>query len=175
MTEDKIIMGICPTMIPFAEEIAKKNPEIEIINLGSAAQVLWALTNDQIAIGLIGRKAKKIEFDGYFKELENKKGYTLVTTQKGFILESDLPNIKVYTNVSPEIVKTQYPNLKNVEYVDKFEDNLKPGEIRLVSWDDWNENYELLIPVDFAHNKVLRFRKPFLFSKDEKLIDKILA
>ena len=169
----KIKVGICPTMSVFAEKLKKNNDNFEIIDLGSAGQVLYYLANDSLDLGLIGRLAKKSEFQGFQKELDDKEGFTLVSNQKDFILEDDLPELEIQTTLQPEIVKTNFPQLKNIIFKDKLNENLEEGEKRLISWKDWNDSFELLIPVDYFNNKVISFRKPYLFSKNKSLLDSI--
>ena len=164
-------IGYCPTMAFFIDEIAKKI-EFEKINLGSAQSVLTALNNNYIDIGIIGRTAKKTEFNGFKKRIKN--GYTLVTNKKQMILNNDLPHLKINTNISENIVKTNFPYLKNVIFHKTINFNLKDYEIWLISWDDWKDEYELLIPVDEQYNKNSDFRVPHLFSKNEKNLAEII-
>ena len=167
---NRIILGICPTMSIFAQELTKKNKGLEIINLGSAAQVLYSLSNNEIDVGLIGRKAKKSEFEGYSKELKNDNKFTLVSRQKDFILKDELEHLPIYISLKPEIIKKEFPELKNIIFVNKSTGELKSGEVRLISWDNWNDNFELLIPIDKFHNKIIKFRKSYLFSKNKNLV-----
>ena len=164
-------VGICPTMMVFAEKLAGLFPDFEIYNLGSAAAVLYYLSNKQIDVGLVGRRAKKVEFNGYYKELEDKDGYTLVSRDKGSILYKDLDKLVIRTTLSPDLVKEKYPELKKVEYYSSLPSSLDEEEIRLISWNDWQDDYELLIPVDERGNKILSFRKPYVFSYNKDLVE----
>jgi len=157
-------IGYCPTMEEYVKKI-KNIQDFEIINLGSAGRALYSLSNDEIDVAVIGRKAKKREFVGY--EKVSGKGYTLITDSKRMILKDDLANIKVDTNIPKDIVKKEFPELKNVTYHKTLQDALDNGNIQLISWDDWNDEFELLIPVDEFSNKVKKFRVPHFYSKKE--------
>jgi len=163
-------IGYCPTM----EKDLKKyieNKNFELINLGSARNVLSLLNKDEIDVGVIGRQAKKSEFEGVLKRIGT--GYTLITAIKSMISNEDLENLEIHTNISKEIVKQKYSYLKNIVYHNSLEDALSKGKIQLISWDDWNDNFELLIPVDNYNNKNPDFRVPHFYSKKEEFLDKL--
>lgn len=164
-------IGYCPTMEEYVKKRVDENKN-RIINLGSAAQVLSFLNINEIDVGVIGRKAKKQEFKGYEKRI--RKGFTLITNMKNIIGKEELKNIEVHTALSKKIIEEKYPDLKNVFYHDSLQDALKDGEVQLISWDDWNDNFELLIPVDEFNNKDTRFRVPHFYSKDKSLIEEIV-
>ena len=169
-----ITLGFCPTMKVFVNEIINTRSNVSAINLGSAARVLYALSNNDINVGLVGRRAKKSEFSGYEQELNNKQGYTLVSAQKSFVREGDLKNLRVVTSIDKEIVETNFPQLQNVIFDNQLNDKLTESEVRLISWTEWNDDFNLLIPVDDFGNKMLAFRKPYLFSKNKELIEDVL-
>ena len=171
---NKIKIGICPTMKVFSDQILKQNTNLEIIDLGSAARVLFALSNNELDIGLIGRKAKQREFNGFSREFNSIEGYTLVSNQKGFILENNLSQIKITTSIKKEVIEEKFPKFSKINYYKKLPLELEENETRLISWDDWNDSFELLIPVDEFNNKILDFRKPYFFSKNKSLIENIL-
>lgn len=160
-------IGYCPTMNPFVKKLEK----YETINLGSAGAVLMALNDNEIDVGIVGRVAKNGEFDGHSKRTAD--GYTLVTTQKQMILNEDLPMLEVHTALPKDLVSSKFPELKNVVFEDKLKQELKNGEVWLISWDDWNDNYNLLIPVDQNYNKNPKFRVPHIFSKKKELVEEV--
>ncbi len=161
-------LGYCPTMKRFVTSLNKLN-DLEIIEVSNAAQVLNLLKLNKIDIGIIGRIAKKSEFDGFFKRIRS--GYTLIANYKGIIENSKLFSLEIHTNVSKSKVEKLFPELKNVKYHNNLDDALKKGEVQLISWDDWNDNFELLIPVDNYGNKNDKFRVPHIYSynKDDLL------
>ena len=163
-------IGYCPTM---EKDLKKyiKNKNFELKNLGSARNVLSLLNKDEIDVGIIGRQAKKSEFEGVLKRIGT--GYTLITAIKSMISNEDLENLEIHTNISKEIVKQKYSYLKNIVYHNSLEDALSKGKIQLISWDDWNDNFELLIPVDNYNNKNPDFRVPHFYSKKEEFLDKL--
>jgi len=160
----KIKIGYCPTMEEYVKNI-KNIQDFEIINLDSAARVLYYLNNDEIDIGVIGRKAKKREFEGFEKMTGS--GYTLITDSKSMILKDELQDLRIDTAISKEIIEKEFPELENVVYHKTLQDTLDRGSVQLISWDDWDDKFELLIPVDKFNNKVKKFRLLHFYSKKE--------
>jgi len=163
-------IGYCPTMKGYLTNVLK-DKDLEFINLGSAGQVLYSLSNNEIDVGMIGRQAKKSEFEGFLKRIGT--GYTLITTTKSMISNNDLEMLEIHTYISKEIIKEKYPYLKNVIFHNFLKDALSNGKIQLISWDDWNDSFELLIPVDDFNNKNPDFRVPHFYSKKELFLDKL--
>ena len=157
-------------MLKHAEEISKKN-NLEIVRNRSAAEVLYNLSAGMLDIGIIGRKAKQVEFTGYEKRLKN-TGYTLIYIQKAMIDYGQLEEIVVHTYLAKDIVKNNFPELKRVVYHNSLEESLNSGEVNLIDWSDWQNNFNLLIPVDEFGNKIEKFRTPILYSKN-KIIEKM--
>jgi len=162
-------IGYCPTMEEYVKNI-KNISDFEIINLGSAGRALFSLSNDEIDVAVIGRKAKKKEFVGY--EKVTGEGYTLITDSKSMISKDELKNLRIDTTISKEIVEKEFPELENVIYHKTLQDALDDGKIQLISWNDWNDEFELLIPVDEFNNKVNKFRVPHFYSKNNDLLNK---
>ena len=154
-------IGYCPTMKKYLINFFGNN-DFKLLSLGSARQVLSLLDNNKIDVGVIGRQAKKSEFEGVLKRIGT--GYTLITTTKSMISNDDLEMLEIHTSISKEIIKEKYPYLKNT---------LSKGKIQLISWDDWNDNFELLIPIDDFNNKNPEFRVPHFYSKKELFSDKL--
>ena len=131
-------IGYCPTMKKYLINFFE-NKDLELINLGSARQVLFLLDNNKIDVGVIGRQAKKSEFEGVLKRIGT--GYTLITTTKSMISNNDLEMLEIHTSISKEIIKEKYPYLKNVVYHDSLKDALSKGRVHLISWDDWDDDF----------------------------------
>jgi len=163
-------IGYCPTMKKYLINLFRNN-KFELIDLGSASQVLYLLDNDKVDVGIIGRQAKKTEFEGVLKRIGS--GYTLITAMKSMISNKDLDMLEIHTSISKEIIKQKYPYLKNIIYHNSLKDALSKGKIQLISWDDWNDNFELLIPVDDFNNKNPDFRVPHFYSKKDIFLDKL--
>ena len=159
-----IKIGYCPTMEEYINNI-NNIQNFEIINLGSAARVLYSLSNNEIDVAVIGRKAKKREFEGH--EKITGPGYTLIANSKGMVLETELKNLRIDTAISKEVVEKEFPELKNVVYHKTLQDALEKADVQLITWDDWGDKFELLIPVDEFNNKNKKFRVPHLYSKKE--------
>jgi len=159
-------IGYCPTMEEYVKNI-KNSQDFEISNLGSAARVLYSLSNDEIDVAVIGRKAMKREFEGY--EKVSGEGYTLITNSKSMISKDDVVNIKIDTNIPKNIVEKEFPELKNVIHHKTLQEALDHGDVQLISWNDWDDKFELLIPVDEFNNKIKKFRVPHFYSKNNVL------
>ncbi len=163
-------IGYCPTMKGYLISLFEGD-NFKFMDLGSASQVLYLLNSNRIDIGVIGRQAKESEFKGALRRIGT--GYTLVTTVKSMILNKDLEMLEIHTYLPREIIGQKYPYLKNIIYHDSLKDALSKGEIQLISWDDWNDNFELLIPVDNFNNKNPDFRIPHFYSKNKEFLDKL--
>ncbi len=163
-------IGYCPTMEKDLKKYSK-NKNFELIDLGSARQVLYLLDNNEIDVGVIGRQAKRTEFDGVLKRIGS--GYTLITAMKSMISNKALDMLEIHTSVSKEIIEQKYPYLKNIIYHNSLKESLIKGKIQLISWDDWSDDFELLIPVDDFNNKNPDFRVPHFYSKKEVFLDEL--
>ena len=168
---EKMKIGYCPTMEEFVKKI-KNVQDFEIINLGSAARVLYSLKIGEIDIGIVGRKAKKEEFVGY--ERVDGNGYTLITHTKGEIPENELSGLRIDTCIPREIVEKEFSELKNIVYHKTLKEALEKGNVQLIDWNDWDDKFELLIPVDKFYNKVKKFRLPRFYSK-KNILEKIIT
>ena len=169
-------IAYCPTMEPFAKKIRKNNPEIEMIAMGSAAQVLSMLRNDDIDGVLIGRYAKKREIDSSTKEHIFHNGYTLIHSMKQGIDVKQLKRIPIKTYVPKKKISHILPLLGEVEYFDSFEKCLADGWDTpvLIDWKDYRDEFELLIPMN-SNGKIPVFRAPVLYYKkiDKETIAKL--
>jgi len=163
-------LGFCPTMQETATKIGNNN-NFEVVNLQSAARVLAALEKDEIEVGIVGRKAKAREFSGFKKQLG--LGYTLITSQKRMIDKNQLSEIEIHTHIKKEIIENEFSELEKIIYHETLEEALEKGDVQLINWDDWNDNFNLFIPVDEYYNKVRKFRTPFVFSKNKEILDNI--
>ncbi len=162
-------IGYCPTMKPFVEKLESRG--FILVNLGSAGAVFQALNLGEIDVGVVGRRAKSREFSGFMRRLS--EGYTLVNDRKQMILNEDLGRIRINTALSKEIVESKFPYLKNVVYRGKIPEKLDGG-VWLISWDDWRDDFELLIPVDGEYRKNSDFRVPHVFSRTKEGLEKVL-
>ena len=169
--KSKVIkVGHCPTM---GEHISKINPKLDFspMPFGAAAEALYYLNNGLIDVALIGRKAEKEEFNGYERKL--KDGYTLINLQaKQMVPKHLLPSLEVHTYIKPEIAREYFPELKAIHFDKDLSESIERGKIILIDWDDWQDNFFLLIPVEDDYQKVKKYRTPFLYSNDEFLISR---
>lgn len=157
ISKEKMRLGYCPTMQEEAISLSQKK-DYELVKLSSASEVLYALNNNQVDKGLIGRKAKLNEINSNIKETTLKSGYTLVSKNKGFIESSQLPFLDIYTYLEEDF---NFP----VNKISKEEvlGNIDAGKIALISWKDWNDNFELIVVMN-GNEKVKDFRGVFLYE-----------
>jgi hypothetical protein len=162
--DEKITLGYCPTMQEDAIYFKKSN-NYNIIEFGSASEVLTALKNNQIDKGLIGRKAESYEINPNINETVLKSGITLVSNEKGFIDYRQLSNYEIYTYVAESSVEDL--NLKNskIIYLSKEEaiEKIKEGKFVLIYWEDWTDDFELIVVMN-GTKKSKEFRGVFLYE-----------
>ena len=166
MTE--IVMGFCPTMGIFLDEMKGLDIGIKPLQLGIAAQVLALLRGGYMNAGLVGRIAKKIEINDNIKEMRLAKGYTLVGKFKTAIPYGELPGMEIHTYLPEEVVKSFIPEAGNIIYHKSIEDAISEGvnSAVLIDWDDYSDDYELVIPIE-GGGKVLKFRTPTIYYHTE--------
>ncbi|MFW5704615.1 MAG: hypothetical protein ACOCXG_02110 [Nanoarchaeota archaeon] len=162
-TNETLLLGYCPTMEQEANKIASNNKNIQLIKYQSTIDVLKDLNQNKIDIALVGRVAKSSELKHGFNELRLEKGFTLVNSQKKLIHYSELKNIIINTYLSKQEVQEFLGSIDNVIFHENIND-IKSNEIFLIDWEDYNETYELLIPIDENNLKIKKFRIPVLYS-----------
>lgn len=155
-------IGFCPTMEKDALGLQKQNANLELVRFASADEVLQKLKTGNINLALIGRKAEKIEIGEniFEKKLEN-KSYTLIAPQKQMIAEKDLLNLEIKTCIYDE-VKNLFPELNLIHKDCNYQNN----EIWLISWNDWVDKMNILIPINEKGEKVRKFRSAFLYGEN---------
>ncbi|MFW6286076.1 MAG: hypothetical protein ACOC16_03045 [Nanoarchaeota archaeon] len=165
-TNETFILGFCPTMEEYAQEISLKNDNVEIKKYLSTIDVLNDLNKNKIDIALVGRVAKQNELKAEYNELKLRNGFTLVTSRKNMVYHDKLSEIKIHTYIN----KQKVDDFLGENYDVVFYDNIKQlnsvnyQEVFLIDWKDYNDNYELLIPVDENNKKIEKFRVPVLYS-----------
>ena len=169
-------LGFCPTMTPYAETFDEKIEAIELVPLGSAAQVMHLLRNGALDIALIGREAYARELTGKIGRRRLLGGYTLVYPQKVAIPKSQLSELPVKTYLPREVVAKLLPTLENVIFFPTFEEcNSADPEIpMLIDWKDFRESHQMLIPVEPNGAKVPAFRAPVAFYNTETVSESLL-
>jgi len=164
---NKLKLGYCPTMFEEALEISDEKG-MELILFSSSAEILEALKNDEIDAGLIGRLAKKIEINEEIEEEILREGYTLVSKERSMILFSNLNFFKIHTYLTESVSHTLIPN-SEIIYYDTLDEavleGFKRNEPVLISWEDFDDKYELFIPLDEFGRKIKNFRIPVLYYR----------
>ncbi len=170
----KWVLGFCPTMEPYAIEIAQKIPDVEIKTFPSAFSVLSSLRSGGIDVGLIGRKARQAERLPEFKEKRIKDGWTLIAATPSFIDYKDLSKEAVHTYFKKDRVKAFLSPETKIIYYETKEAAFRGGfgGVILADWSDVPNDFALLIPVEDG-KKVPRFRAPFLYSNNGEVLETI--
>lgn len=165
----KIILGYCPTMQNIAKGLEQKNPNIALKAYGSTAEAISALKVGDVNSILVGRVVKKDELSdakSYF--LSN--GSTLIYSQKLMIPENDLELLTIHTYLPKERAAPLFSPNQNIVFHPSLQSALESGEVALIDWADYSDEYELVIPYNDG-GKVERFRIPALYSLHCELSD----
>ena len=171
--DEEFKLGHCPTMKEAAEFIGNQNPSITLVEFGSTSATLANLNSENINIALVGRKAKSYEV-GDAHERVLGEGVTLITQSKQLISYDQLEDLRIFTYLDKEIFEEQFPNL-NIEVSGDKEELLQSNyNIVLISWEDYEDYMELLVPLNQDGGKVEEFRIPVLYSGDKKLLEEII-
>ena len=163
-------LGYCQTFEQFAIDIGQKNENIVLEKLDSSFAVLSELGEGNLDYGLIGRKAYGYELAPGTQEIPlQEPGLTLISQEKGFVDYDELKNLEIHTYLEKEIVEDFF-EFGNITFHDEIEKAIEEGlnSAVLISWQDWDDDFELLIPID-EFKKVEKFRTPILYTKDEDL------
>ena len=172
-TFQKPVLGYCPTMKTHAQSIAA-DADLTLKAYGTTAEAISALKKGVVDAILVGRPAKKSELKEAF-ELKLRGGYTLVGKTKRLLRLDELTQKKIHTAVEKEEFSQYMPQTENVIYHNSLEEALKNGinEVVFINWDDYSDDYELLIPIDDGGNKVEKFRIPIVYSLKKEFIESI--
>ncbi len=164
-------LGFCPTMANIAIDLKSKNDLIELYPFGSAAEALFYLKQNAMDGIVIGRFAKQAEISPQIdKQCLQKEGYTLISGQKGFIEFEYIGRLQVHTYLPETLVKEKFPELKNIQFhPDKNTalQNVNRTEVALIDWHDYEDRFELMIPVDEG-GKIKKYRLPILYYQKAK-------
>ncbi len=172
--EEPITLGYCPTMSGIAKEIASKNNNVSLKAYEFTSQALQSLNNGEINVVLVGRLAKENEIEDAFKKTL-REGLTLVGKEKRAISLAELHHNRIHTYVSEELARKYVPETTEIIFHDSKELAIKEGinELILIQWSDFQENLELVIPLDEKQNKIEKFRIPVLYSYNIEHIKKL--
>ena len=151
-TEEKqapqnVRLGFCPTMRDDAIKISYER-DYELYTFSSASEVFKAMEEGLIDKGLVGRIARSDEISKNTKKEIIKTGYTTIFQNREFLDVSYLPLFEIHTYFHENVLKESIPlDLKYVVYNSKEEalEKLEEGKIVLIHWDDWQDEFELLV------------------------------
>ncbi len=164
---ERIKIAFCPTMGVFMEELNSIS-EIEQVPVPSAGQALFLLKSGAVDGTIIGRYAKRSELPRESEFVKLRGGQTLIYRQKTGIPVEALKDVQVITYLSPEGIHHLSGFFKSVEHLERLEECLKYGlEVPvIIDWNDYRDDFELLIPVNEMGEKILEFRAPVLYHME---------
>jgi len=178
--EKQIVLGYCPTMGELAKEIELKNEFVKIKPYESSAKGLKDLNNEMIDAVLVGRVAENSEIKNEVFEKRLREGFTLIGSEKRMINVDEIKNENIHTFENESVVIEYLEDydssvLKKVVFYNSFEEavNARINGIVFISWNDFRDDYSLVIPVDEKGNKIERFRIPIIYSFDESIIEEL--
>ncbi len=164
-------LGFCPTMANIAIELKGENNFIELYPLGSAAEALFYLKQGAMDGIVIGRFAKQAEISQQIdKHCLQKEGYTLISHQKGFVEFEHIGRLQVHTYLPENLVREKFPELKKIKFHPTKTaalQNVNSTEVALIDWHDYDDRWELMIPVDEG-GKIKKYRLPILYFQKKK-------
>lgn len=167
-------IGYCPTMSVYASQLDAEG--YELVLLPSSAVVLEKLSNQEIDLALIGRRAKSFEKNSLWQELMIDPGYTLISAQNQVISESDLKKYTIHTALNEETAKSLLPLETELVLYDTMFESVEYGlsetaggnlkQAVLIAWEDYREDYNLLVPMQ-GEQKAIQFRTPILYYLEQ--------
>ena len=168
LKEEQGVLGYCPTQREDALSFAEKN-NLETVLLGSTGEALFALNSGEVDFAMVGRKAEKGEINKNIDSVSLREGYTLVHREGEIINAQSLRFFEINTHLKEEDIiniplfgaEINYYKSKE-EVVDATK---KAGQAALISWSDWEDDFNLLIVMD-GRKKVKAFRGNFLYFHD---------
>ena len=162
---NKVKLGFCPTMTPYAEGFNKNIENIELVRVPGAAGVMNMLLAGAIDAALIGREAYARELNSNIKKKRLKEGYTLVYKDKIGISKEKLKEISIKTYLPKNIASDLLPNMENITFYTSIEECEKENMDMpmLIDWKDFKDQHEMLIPLEANGMKTPIYRAPVIF------------
>lgn len=175
----QLVVGYCPTMSIYASQLDAES--YKFVLLPSSAAVLEKLSNQEIDLALIGRRAKSFEKNSLWQELMIDPGYTLISTQTQIINELDLKEFTIHTALDARIAETLLPAGTEIIYYETAEEAIENGLLEvveneersvlkkaaLIAWEEYEQDYELLVPMQ-GEQKAIQFRTPILYYLEQQ-------
>ncbi len=165
--EQSLILGFCPTMEPYAQEISAQNERVSLHVFPNSSFALAFLREGKIDGALIGRKARAQEISSGIKERRIANGWTLLAPATRDIAYQDLKKEVVHTYLDEREVQGFLPPETHIIFyeIKEMVFGLDDQQIILADWQDVGSEYGLLIPTENGR-KVPRFRAPVLYAQD---------
>ena len=162
--EEVIRVAYCPTMANELSLLEADGVFIEGVQYPSAVQAVQALQDGAADAALIGRKPYQAELAVGFNCVQLRDGFTLIAQEKKIIPYADLAAMTIYTELLEEEIEDVFPAATHIIHYSGYElpeisDN---RSALLIRWDQVENPYNLLIPIDSQGNKIKDFRTPFL-------------
>lgn len=168
MITPEIKIGFCPTMTGTTPDLKQEGIDFKEIPYASSGAAISALHNGQVEAIIIGRSANASELSDDLRFIRQQDGYTLISNQPGLILFDDLAKVVVHTAENKSIAQDLLPPSTRIIYYEDLGDALamiNNGAV-LLHWGQVQPHDKLLIPIDSSGNKILTFRSPHLYYKE---------
>ncbi len=168
-------ISYCPTMTPYIEKISSEIEGIKLLPASSAAEALYLLQTKYAQGIIIGRVAKKSEIPDEIFAYRLKDGKTLIYRQKVVVNIKNLKHVDVYTYLSRNSLKDVEILFRSVTFFDTLDECLRDDLETpvLVDWQDYRDEFELLIPVNES-GKIPYFRAPIFYYYRDTTTKKVL-
>jgi hypothetical protein len=159
--EQNLVLGYCKTFERYALALAEEN-NLDVVKFGSSFEVLANLESGNIDYAVIGRRAYSSEISEEILEIPLEEyGWTLVSSEKGFLEYSELENLEIHTYLNEDEVLEFFSFEPNIVFHENIENALQ-GDLVLIHWEDFRDDFELVVPL-VGDAKVEKFRNPMLY------------
>jgi hypothetical protein len=163
----RIRLGACPTMRHHYLPDAIDSADYRVLPFSNTKEVMAALRAKEIDIAYVGRPARISEGVTGLSAFPLRTGWTLVGRSNRIIDESAFAQAVVHTSADSLIIKRYLPpavTIRSHASISAALDSCGQDEVVLLSWDDYDESYPLVIPSNID-GKLPRFRSPTLYCR----------
>lgn len=168
-----VSLGFCPTMAGWADELSQSK-QVELVLFESTVDAIAAMNQGRVDAVLVERVARKEELSNPH-ELRLRDGFTIVSRERKLVLESQLREMEIHTAESSETITQYIPEAQNVVFHSSTETAISEGLDKSVflNWNDYSDEMELIVVLDWQGQKVEKFRLPVIYAKDEVTLKKL--
>jgi len=163
--EKKLTLAYCNDFIQDAIALAEQN-DLDLKRLPNSFDVLANLKSGNIDYAVIGRRAYSDEINSEIVEIPMKEyGWTLVSSERDFVEYSDIENLEIHTYLDQEEIQDFFSYEPSFVFHEDIDSAFSSG-IALISWEDFRDDFELVIPMQ-DDTRLEKFRTPILFMRKD--------